>query len=197
MSGIDRITEKILNQAKLQAENTVSHANEEAVKNRQNLEKRFERTLEHEHKRAEAKGKEAAGRIIANTSLEGRKSRLAARQEIVDRVFEEVKTRLAGLPEKEYLDFLCSLAIPFLSKDDNTLILSEKDADSIGEKLVGMLMDKSKGMKIGLSDERARTAGGLIVKSGDIQINLTLEAMTRVEREKLETEVVGILFESE
>jgi vacuolar-type H+-ATPase subunit E/Vma4 len=39
--------------------------------------------------------------------------------------------------------------------------------------------------------------GGLIVKSGDIQINLTLESILRLEREKLESDVVGILFGSE
>ncbi|MBN1624015.1 MAG: hypothetical protein JXN10_01225 [Clostridia bacterium] len=197
MSGIDRITEKILSQAKMQAENRISYAEEEADKALKNLEKRFERTFEHELKRAEDQGKENADRIIANARLEGRKKKLSARQDTVMKVFDLVAERLAGLPKKEYMNFLCNLALPVLDESDNMIILSEKDKKEIGAELIKTLVERSSGKKVGLSDETARTMGGLIVKSGDIQINLTLESILRLEREKLESDVVGILFGSE
>ncbi|HPQ47828.1 MAG TPA: V-type ATP synthase subunit E family protein [Clostridia bacterium] len=197
MSGIDRITEKIINQAELQAGNRISYAEEEAKKAMAGLEKRFERTLEHELKKAEDQGRENAGRIIANARLEGRKKKLAARQDTVKQVFDLVAERLSNLPAKDYMEFLCNLALPVLDEEENSIILNEKDRKAIGKDLTKMLSEKSSGRKVVLSDETARTIGGLIVKSGDIQTNLTLESILRLEREKLESDVVGILFGSE
>jgi len=197
MSGIDRITEKIISQAELQAKNRISYAAEEAEKAKSSLEKRFERTMEHEVRKAADRGKEAADRIIANTRLEGRKKKLAARQDTVNEVFNKVIGKLAGLPEEKYIDFLCRLSIPVLDDGDNALILSSSDRRKIGNKLVKELNGRVGKGNITLSEETIKTAGGLIVKSGDIQTNLTLEAIIRLEREKLESEVVGILFGSE
>ncbi len=197
MSGIDRINKKILNQAELQAKNRISYAEEEADKALKSLEKRFERTLEHEMKKAEDLGKETAARIIANARLEGRKKKLEARQDTINQVFDRVAAEMAGLPAEKYIDFLCNLAVPVLDDNENSIILSEKDKGKIGEEIVKAIASKAPGKKVSLSDETVKTAGGLIVKSGDIQINLTLESILRLEREKLESDVVKILFGSE
>lgn len=197
MSGIDRITEKILNQAELQAKNRISYAGEEAEKARSNLEKRFERTKEHEIMKAVEQGKEAADRIIANARLEGRKKKLSAKQDTVNEVFKRVIERLAGLPDEEYVEFLLKMALPVLDDEQNSVILNKKDKAAVGPKLIEALSGKSPGKKIELSDETTQTAGGLIVRSGDIQTNLTLESLIRLEREKLEADVVEILFGSE
>ena len=101
MSGIDRITSKILDQAKLQAENRVNYAKETAEKAEANLKKRFDRTMEAERRKAEDEGAEAAKRVIANVMLEGRKKKLAARQDAVNLVFDKAVEKIAGLPEKD------------------------------------------------------------------------------------------------
>ena len=84
-----------------------------------------------------------------------------------------------------------------LDEEDNAIILNDRDRKAIGKDLAKLLSEKASGRKVVLSDETARTIGGLIVKSGDIQTNLTLESILRLEREKLESDVVGILFGSE
>lgn len=197
MSGIERITAKILEQAGLQAENRMNYATEAAEKAEAGLKKRFDRTQESERKKASAEGDEAAKRIVANVMLEGRKKKLSAKQDAVSLVFSQVVDKMAGLPEKDYIDFLGNLAVPVLNNADNELILNNKDREEIGEKLLKSLEKKAPGKKVELSGETISTAGGLVVKCGDIQTNLTLESILRLERERLEADVVGILFESE
>ncbi len=197
MSGIDRITAKILDQAKLQAENRVDYARETAKKAEAGLKKRFNRTMEAERIKAAEEGDEAAKRVIANVMLEGRKKKLAARQDAVNLVFEKVITEMTGLPEKDYIEFLAGLALPVLKKGENELILNNRDKNTIGMKLLKMLKAKSPDMMVVVSDESVLSAGGLVVKNGNIQTNLTMESIIRLEREKLETDVVGLIFESE
>lgn len=197
MSGIDRIASKIIDQAKLQAKNRVNYARETAEKDEDNLQKRFVRTMEAERKKAEREGAEAAKRVLANVMLEGRKKKLAARQDAVNLVFDKAVEKMAGLPEQEYIEFLAKLASSVLDKGENKLILNARDKKNVGAKLLDEVVKANAGMKISMADETVSSAGGLVVRNGDIQTNLTLESIIRLEREKLEADVVGLIFESE
>lgn len=46
-----------------------------------------------------------------------------------------------------------------------------------------------------LSEETRNIMGGFIMVDGDVEINCTFETLVRLEREKLEKEVAGILFQ--
>ena len=197
MSGIDRITDKILEQAKLQANNRVNYAKDTVAKAEASLDKRFVRSMEAEKKKADDEGNEAAKRVIANVKLEGRKKKLSARQDAVNSVFSKAVEMMAALPEKEYIAFMAGLAESVLADGDNQLIMNAKDQKAIGEKLLEAIEKKTSGMKVSVSEETITSAGGLVVRNGDIQTNLTLESIIRLEREKLEAEVVGLIFESE
>lgn len=197
MSGIDRITEKILEQARLQAANRIAYAKETAQKEEAGLEKRFNRTMEAEKRRAEDDGNEAAKRVIANVRLEGRKLKLSARQEAVNLVFDKAVEKIAGLPKKQYVDFLASLALKAAEDGCNKLILNTRDKEAVGEELLKAIAAEDDSFEMEIAEETVTAAGGLIIRNGDIQTNLTLESIIRLEREKLEAEVVGIIFESE
>ena len=67
----------------------------------------------------------------------------------------------------------------------------------MGNKIIKILEEKVPGMKVTVSEETVSSSGGLVVRNGDIQTNLTLESIIRLEREKLEADVVGLIFESE
>ncbi|MCD6322871.1 MAG: hypothetical protein J7L77_07570 [Clostridiales bacterium] len=197
MSGIDRITEKILDQARLQAENKIAYSKEVAENAEAGLERRFDRTMEAEKKRATNEGAESAKRVIANVKLEGRKKKLAVRQDAVNLVFDKAGEQMANLPEKEYIRFLAKIARPALEKGKNELILNARDRDAVGIKIIEMLKEKSPDVKVAVSEETVSSTGGLIVRNGDIQTNLTIESIIRLEREKLEADVAGLIFESE
>lgn len=197
MSGIDRITEKILEQAGLQAQNKIAYAKEATGKAEASLEKRFDRTMDAEKKRAADEGAEAAKRVIANVKLEGRKKKLSARQDAVNLVFDKAVEKMGNLPEKEYIDFLVNITMAVLVKGNNELILNTRDQETVGSKIIKILREKAPDMKVTVSKETISTSGGLVVRNGDIQTNLTLESIIRLEREKLEADVVGLIFESE
>jgi V/A-type H+-transporting ATPase subunit E len=194
MSGIERITDKIFEQARLQADNRVEYAREKAEKEKEALGKRLARTMEAEIAKAEAEGGSQADRIVADVMLEGRKKKLAVKQKAVANVFERALDSIVEMPVDDYADFLIRMILPALEKGENELIFNEKDAKDVGEKVLEKLSSKAAGMKVKISKERLDAKGGVIVKNGDIQTNLTLESIVRMEKEKLEPDVVQILF---
>lgn len=197
MSGIDKITEKILEQAELQAENRLKNAREKAQQDKAELNKRLKRIREAEIVRAELEGKSQATRIVGDVMLEGRKKRLSARQNAVNQVFDEALDRIIKLSDDEYVEFISKMVVPFLDNGENELMLSEKDAKKIGEKLIERLANKVPEKKVSISKENISSIGGVIVRNGYIQTNLTLEAVFRQEKARLEPQVVDILFGTE
>lgn len=193
MSGLDLIIEKIITQANTQADNEMQYAKSQIDKQLSEQKVRFDRGMESELSHAKAKGEEEYKRVIAGAMLEGRKNILNTKVDIINDVFDRALQQLSDLPEKEYVDLLVHLSETSFVKGENTVILNAKDKKNIGSKLIAKL--KEKGIDAVISEETIKSLGGLIVKNGQIQMNLTFESIIRVEREKLESEVVRMLFE--
>jgi V/A-type H+-transporting ATPase subunit E len=80
------------------------------------------------------------------------------------------------------------------------VMLSEKDAARMDGRFIDNINKRlsASGGKgtITLSGDRIRTAGGFILKIGDMEINSTFEILFGMLRTELESDVVGILFGS-
>jgi len=194
MAGIDRIIEKIIVQAKTQATNEKTYVLSEIEKEKAEQEKRFERGLETEIHQATLTGEEEYKRVIANTMLECRKNILSTKVDVINDVFNKVLDYLINLPKDKYVDFMFTLSKKFFVKGENYIILNEKDKSKIGKQLVEKIQSEIKDITVFISEESNKSLGGLIVKNGFVQTNLTFEAILRIEREKLESEVVRLLF---
>ncbi|MBN2852150.1 MAG: hypothetical protein JXQ23_05375 [Clostridia bacterium] len=193
MSGLDLIIEKIITQANTQADNEMQYVKTQIDKQLSEQKSRFERGMEIEINHAKAKGEEEYKRVIASAMLESRKNILNQKVEIINDVFSQALQKLSELPEQEYIDLLIHISKASFEKGANTIILNERDQKTIGKKLAAKL--KEEGIEVQISDETNKSLGGLIVKNGQIQTNLTFESIIRAEREKLESEVVRMLFE--
>ena len=217
MTGTDRIKDKILEDAKLKAgaileqaekdaRNIMDQARAEAAQKRAEL-------LE----KAKADGEQMYKRMLAVAGLEGRKKLLAARQEMIDAAFTKAMDRIVGLPDRQYQELLEKMIAEAAAgyrepsaqvggaqvPQENfsaEVMLSEKDAARMDghfiENINKRLSAFGKKGTITLSDKRIRTAGGFILKIGDVEMNSTFEILFGMLRTELESDVVGILFGS-
>lgn len=195
MSGIDRIIDKIISQANIQAENETNYVLSKIEKSEKEQKKRFDRSMEGEIAHAKKRASEEYKRVIADAMLECRKNLLNEKVQVINEVFDKTLIHLTKLPETSYINMLANMAKMVLVEGENEIILNTNDNKNIGAKLVKTLKENNKEYNISLSNKTIKSSGGLIVKNGDIQTNLTFEAVLRVEREKLEGEVVKLLFE--
>lgn len=194
MSGVERIVGKILEDARIQADNTVIRAKEEALKQKQQLDQRQENRLVFEKERAEEIARREYDRILASTQLEGRKRKLAAYRESVDAAFDQALAILSSLPEEQYIAAIADLVTVVLGEGTNEIIPASGSISRDHQRLLDTIRKKAPGKTVVLSGERVRSSGGVVVRKGKVQVNLTFETMIRFRKEELEPSVMEILF---
>lgn len=189
--SIENITQKILSEAKESAAAAVAEAQKQgqeliakAQADAAELQKRAQQQAQTEHD-------VILQRRVSVAELEARKMRLAAKQEVISRSFDEAMDRLANLSESEYIAFLAD-GIGEVAQDGSQVLLNARDRDAVGEKVVALV--RAMGKNVTLSDETIRAKGGFILRCGAVELNATVETMIGAVREEVTPEVVQALF---
>lgn len=198
MTGIDKIKSKIIEdaaataaqaeeQARAEAGNIIKQASDVAEKKKAEL-------LE----KARSDGAELHRRLVAQAGLEGGKEVLRTKQSLIDEAFGKALEKLCSIPDHEYQKLLEKMIVDAVGKEGGEILLSEKDLKRIDsnflENINRQLAGSGKGGQLTLSRQTANTAGGFVLKSGDMEINSTFEIVFEMLRTELEGDVVRILF---
>ena len=198
MAGAENLRERILEEARRQAQANIERAEKEAAQiiqaARQKAEDKSKSILE----KAQREAEERRRRLISVAELEGRKQKLSTKQELIEEAFQKAVEKLNSLPDQRYREILTDMVISSVKSGDEEVIFSEKDRKRLGNKFIDNINKrlKGKGLKgdVKLSAETRDIDGGFILKKGNVEINNTFEALIRMRREELETEVVKVLF---
>ena len=124
--------------------------------------------------------------------MEARKSVLAVKQEMVAKSFELAKDKIVSLPAEEYVAFLAGLAEKAGAAGDEQIILSARDRTAVGEALLKAV--NAGGKHLSLSDETRDIAGGLILRSGNVETNCSVDLLMEMCRGELAGKVADVLF---
>ena len=198
MSGVEKITGKILSSAQDSADEILSEARAEATsiieKAKNEAEIQSADILEKAGKDAE----EIVKRRISVAELECRKRTLSAKQEMVEAAFAEAEKKLTSMPKDKYLDFLAGL-LEKNAAGGEEIVLNSKDKDELGLKLVAhVLIQNAKALKLSMpkiSDDTANINGGFILRKGNIEYNSSLSTILNSNREDLLPMVAAKLFD--
>mgnify|MGYP000327619550 CR=1 FL=1 len=198
MTGTERIKSRILEDARTKAAEIEAQAKQEAKEIMDLALSEAARKKEALLEKAKAEGAEAYRRIISVAGLEGRKQILKTKQDMVEAAFKKAVEKVTSMPDNEYQRFLEDMAVNASSKGTGEIVMSEKDLKRIDKKFINNIntrLEKS-GIKgnLTLSKETIRSSGGFILKSGDVEINSTLEIIFEMIRPACESDVVKILF---
>jgi len=147
--------------------------------------------------RGRRSAEERVERLASVAQLEARKLELAAKQEMLSKAYDKALEQLLNLPDQEYTALLADLAVKASSTGQEAVILSQKDRTRFGKQVVTLANEKRKDGRLTLSGETRSIQGGLVLSDGDVEVNCTFETLVRLQREKLEREIAGILFENE
>ncbi len=112
--------------------------------------------------------------------LERKKMLLAAKWRVIERVCEEAKEAI--LSSSEYPDILVRLIDRYAREEDAVVHLSPQDTEKYGKKI---------GVKLG---EPVPIAGGIIIRTGRAEFDLSLDSMLNVARDELITQLAQMLF---
>ena len=220
MNGISKITDKILGEAKVDAQEILKGADAEAEK----ILASYRLRAEELRKKADAEAERSAAAIVtrakSTAAMEERNILLSSRVETVDRAFDKAREELRALPEEKYLDFLSSLLLSLLrslresekkrmeedgeeeiSPATYEIALSEQDLSLYGKRFMDHVRHRVIGSsyaelfdRVRLSASPAPIDGGLMRLWGNVAINASLSTLIEQTRNRLEGHVNQVLF---
>jgi V/A-type H+/Na+-transporting ATPase subunit E len=176
----------LLEEGKREAESILAAARERARTERERLDAA-----------ARQRADEERNRIVTLARLSARRDLLSGKQQMIDRVFDEVRRRLATMPEDEYRLFIKGVMKSSVETGSEDVVIGEDESRIDQAFLDEVSREIGGGAKLTLSSERRRMDGGCILKRGKTETNCTLETILRSAREQHETEVAAILFGAE
>ncbi len=199
MNGIEKITDRIKTDALAEM-----RATEAATKAQcSEILAGYKEKAQSAYWKIVSEGKLEADRLIElsknSAQTESKKRMLQLKQEMVSAAFEGACKKLAALPKAEYVKFLVSLAVKASATGKEKIVLSSSDRKKCGDELVSganaALKAAGKTGELTLSDETRNISGGLILSSGKIETNCSVETLVELRRNELSGEVAKILFE--
>ena len=190
--------ERILREARAQVENRIKNA-------KADIEERKKRFIETERRKA-AENKD---RIIRAKRLDAKKFRWDVEEKAIKRALEEALKRVQhvkkeGFKGKSYPSILAGLikdaalsitAGSERSSSELEVVLSAEDAQFVTEDMLKEISGEAGG-EVRLSEERIKTAGGVIVRRSDgkIEVNNTFEERMKRFYPELREDIVKVLF---
>jgi V/A-type H+-transporting ATPase subunit E len=201
MAGVEKIKEKILQDAESKVNEILEKARLQAKE-----------IVENGKQKAAQKGREISQKALHDANekkriinsiveLEMRKDILAAKQEVIDNVFETALQNLSQMPAAKYFELLSEMILSSVKTGNEEIILSEFDRQRSPEGFLDQTnaLTAEIGMTGALimSRENRNIRGGFVLVSDTMEINQTFEAIIKMKREELEAEVVSLLFSPE
>lgn len=193
MNGLEKITDRIAADAKVQADDIVAQAKAQAAEVVADYQARSNALLEEERAKAAEQAAQTARRAQAAGALEGRKWILGAKQQLLEDTFTLALDKLRGLPKEEYAELLTNL-LCLAAKGGEEVIFNQADRAQVGKTAVTTANERLKDGRLTLSEETRDIKGGFILKDGLVELNCALETLVEQEKETMSVSVASHLF---
>lgn len=198
MTGTEKIKTKIIEDANVRARNIEEQAKQEALAITEQACSDAAQKRAELMRKAEADAVESHKRLIAVAGLEGRKEILRAKQEMINAAFQKALEKVCQIEDQDYQKLLERMITDAAGNEIGEILLSEKDSKRVDNRFVSninkRISDVGKKGLLKLSDQFIKTAGGFVLKSGEMEINSTFEILFGMLRTELESDVVRMLF---
>ncbi len=216
MTGLEKITERILSDAHSYETNALEAAAHDIAEITDSYQSRAAYILAEAKSRAEKEADAIRLRAISSAEVEGRNILTEAKSALVDRAYQSAEDRLCTLPREAYLSLLTDLLVRAVrenlhnekmlseyyqsgelsSVSDYCILMNETDRASVGEALVAAASAQlaGSGKTLSLSRDTVSARGGFILRCADVEINCTIEMLLREVRGETEHQVYRTLF---
>lgn len=196
---IKDINEKIISDAQIQAGKIITQAEDNA----NNIIKKGEKEADNIKNIILGKNNQEASlkksKILTEANLEARKTILSEKQKIMEGAFNKALESILKLEDKDYRNFIKKLILDNIEKGDETIFIASSDKNKISKDFIEdiniKLEAKGKKGELKLSTSYLPIKGGVIIGSGKVRKNISLELLLKKVREESEIEICKYLFD--
>ncbi len=192
----EQVINKILTEARQQAEAIVQEATEKRDEKMRQLEDELSAYREETDRLAAEAAEDRRSRMLAAARMENARALLKAKTELLDEVFARAEDRIAKMPDESYKALITKLMSQAVETGDEEVIVGKDEKRITGDFIKQVNRQLGTGFKgnLRLSDRRAEIKGGFILKRGRVQVNAAVEVLVERLREAMEMELASRLF---
>ena len=194
MKGTEKIIAHIQADAAAQADAILAQAEQQCAEIREGYERKAKDAYAEKIRAGVKANQDRLESVERLARMEGRKSVLALKQDMVSKSFDLAVDKLVDLPEEQYVALLAKLAAQASVTGDEQVVLNARDREKIGPAVVAAANARLSDGKLTLSDEVGAFRGGLLLRRGSIEANCTVELLVELCRGDMAAELAKVLF---
>lgn len=194
MNGIEKITAQIQNDVQKEIDALLAQAQEEAAAIKADYTAKAEAAQKDLRAKGQLAAQERVERQTRAAELEARKLLLQAKQEKIDDAFRRAHKKLIALEGEKRVNLNARLIAFSATSGNESIIMNEKDLKAIGKQVIAKANKLVKGASFTLSDKTRDIEGGVIISSGDVEVNCAYDTILRILRDELAGDVAKVLF---
>ena len=192
----EQVVEKILADAKAEAEKIKKQAQEKEAAEQAKLDERLIEYKKQTEILAQKAGKDEKSHILAAARMEIAKEFLGEKRKMLDEVFEQARRQTQNLPDEQYHELMTKLMLEVVETGDEEVVI-DKNENRIDKEFIKQINHKlGPGHKgnLRLSDEKQDLGGGFLLRRGKIKTNVSIDVLLDQARKELEIELAKELF---
>jgi len=193
---VEKVTEKILTDARAEADTILQNARQAEQAERAKLQENLTCYTKQTEVLAQKKTEETEAHLLSAARMQIAKQLLAEKRQILDKVFEQAAGQMKQLPDNEYTKLISKLLTEAVQTGDEEVIVdtNEKRIDqNFIQQMNAKLEPNIKG-NLRLSEERQDIGAGFILRRGKIKANASLDVLLNQARKDLEARLAGLLL---
>ncbi len=197
MSGLEKIRDRIIQDAKGTADEKIKEAESKASEIKSQAVREADDIAKSMEAKTDAEIKAYSERVDSAIDLEHRTRILAAKQELIGDIITEAKKRIMNLKDREYCELILKLIEKNMRKgEEGVIYFSDDDFKRIPS---GFSFDVNKvaaknGGELSISKETRKIGSGFVLSYGGIEENCTFDALFEEKKDDLTDIVQTILF---
>ncbi len=196
--SLERLLEKIENDAHAEGKRILFEAEEEAARIRETGQEEARRSAEDIRSSFRERGERERTRIMSEALTESRSMLLSTREELFEEVFEAAMQEFESLPEERYRAWLKRTILDNAGDGEQVVIAAPYDrrllVGGLLENIDADMREEGREGRVSLSESEAEFDRGVVLRGEKYANNLSLQTLLRELRERHEEEVLRILF---
>lgn len=196
MNNAEQVVEKILADAKAEAEKIKKQAEETQAAEQTKLDEQLSEYKKQTDIIAKKAGEDKKVHLLAAARMDIAKQLLAEKRKILDEVFDQAREQLEKLSDEQYCKLMTKLMLEAVETGDEEVIIDKKEKriDQKFIKNINQQLGSSRKGNLKLSEDRANLGRGFTLKRDKIKNNVSIEVLLAQARKELEIELAKELF---
>ena len=196
MTGLEKMKNQILDEAKSLAEAKVSDAENQAQEILEAAKAEAAKTAAGISQKSEADVANYTERIASSIDLQRRTKVLSAKQEVIAEVLNKAYEKLKAMETADYFAMMMKILDKYVLAQAGEIYFSQADVNRMPADCRAEIekIAKAKGGSLKICSQEKGIEGGFVLAYGGIEENCTLRAMFDAKRDELSDEAHRLLF---